>query len=958
MKIWKKLSALILIVCLLFTGFAFSSGAAETKLKFNSDGKFKILVFADCQDDASPYQEMIDLINDALDYEKPDFVVFTGDNIVVGTENNFREAARQIIQPLIDRDIPYAYTFGNHDNERGLSKEFMHEVYMSLGTCLTYDAQPSLNGFGNCNIPVYSSTGDDIAFNFWIIDSLTYADGGYDHVRSDQLEWYKQTSLALEQQAGHKVNSLMFQHIALPEIYNLLTESSSGTKTYLGKRYSLNLKPGVTGYLGEFPCPPAVNGGQFDALVERGDVLGVVTGHDHSNAFHGKYNGIGFLQMPGMSFQSYGDDNCRGYGVIELDEADTSTYSTHTVSYIDVWNGAFSTDEWKNTGLFGGSNGVYISEISVAGAVAENTARNAIINSGFTLIEKDLNADSGGQFIYMGYKTTTDPSLALRDIKFYIGDKSSDNATAESTVNGEKCTYTRVSSLDLNKGAGGDYIYAFTTRDAKAGPPIKAISFGSSATSSFKVCTSFSGASVPADLNAGAGGEFIYCYLDVLESLEIDGLLSKIKEAKEVLYLGDFHGDSDKILSATLDSAQNLIDALKTTGITTATQTDIDNLCAEIDRDYDLLICKVDFVDYNGSIVDSLIVPYRSSATSVKVPDRPSDEQYNYIFTGWDIDTSYVTSNMTVAATYEAEHYHTSSGSATCTDDEVCKFCGEILKSATGHGETELLNVADATCAKDGYTGDLCCTTCGEVITAGEVVPALEHKYGNWVYYTMPTVEKGGIDRATCSVCKKSIYRDSPKATTATVNNEFIYALKANLSSNDIKQYFDTRYLSVSSQPYNGKVMGTNSVVAVTQKNVTTNYTVVIFGDVNGDGWYDGQDAVIVSCLAEGLLTAQDVTEAEYMAADCNHDGVVNSFDVELLNEAGSLLASVDQDKADVELQTNSYYVEYLDAIDQTPETEEVEDGITVNENVNVFMQILNTVSKFFEWLFSLIELN
>lgn len=188
MKIRKKLSALILVVCLLFTGFAFSSGAAETKLKFNSDGKFKILVFADCQDDASPYQEMIDLINDALDYEKPDFVVFTGDNIVVGTESNFRDAARYIIQPLIDRDIPYAYTFGNHDNERGLSKEFMHEVYMSLGTCLTYDAQPSLNGFGNCNIPVYSSTGDDIAFNFWIIDSLTYADGGYDHVRSDQLE--------------------------------------------------------------------------------------------------------------------------------------------------------------------------------------------------------------------------------------------------------------------------------------------------------------------------------------------------------------------------------------------------------------------------------------------------------------------------------------------------------------------------------------------------------------------------------------------------------------------------------------------------------------------------------------------------------------------------------------------------------------------------------------------------
>ena len=123
MKI-KKLISFMLVISLVFT-MAFSlhtpaSAEFDGKLRFGSDGKFKILVFADCQDDDSPYQKMIDLINDALDNEKPDMVVFTGDNVVVSSDNKFRTGAQKIIQPLIDRGIPYAYTFGNHDDEYGV----------------------------------------------------------------------------------------------------------------------------------------------------------------------------------------------------------------------------------------------------------------------------------------------------------------------------------------------------------------------------------------------------------------------------------------------------------------------------------------------------------------------------------------------------------------------------------------------------------------------------------------------------------------------------------------------------------------------------------------------------------------------------------------------------------------------------------------------------------------------
>ncbi len=100
-------------------------------------------------------------------------------------------------------------------------------------------------------------------------------------------------------------------------------------------------------------------------------------------------------------------------------------------------------------------------------------------------------------------------------------------------------------------------------------------------------------------------------------------------------------------------------------------------------------------------------------------------------------------------------------------------------------------------------------------------------------------------------------------------------------------------------------------------------YEVVIFGDVNCDGWYNGTDSIIVSCLANGMLTKDDVGDAAYEAADCNHDGLIDALDVALLEQAGMLLTNIDQSKPAEELiETSSVYVEYLDLMDQSPEIE------------------------------------
>ena len=74
---------------------------------------------------------------------------------------------------------------------------------------------------------------------------------------------------------------------------------------------------------------------------------------------------------------------------------------------------------------------------------------------------------------------------------------------------------------------------------------------------------------------------------------------------------------------------------------------------------------------------------------------------------------------------------------------------------------------------------------------------------------------------------------------------------------------------------------------------VMKDYTLVIFGDVNCDGEYDGRDAVMLNCIVSGMLTKEQVGDAVWKAADCNHDGEINEADFELLNSAGVLTADV-----------------------------------------------------------------
>lgn len=312
----------------------------HAKLQFNPNGKFKIVQFNDTQDDEYIDRRTVQLMEKVLDSEKPDFVVINGDCITGGCDTplEVKHAINNIAQPMEQRKIKWAITFGNHDEDStqnsGVNEDEMLKIYMSYAYNINSSEIKDLTGTGNMNLLIKNSKGTDATFNLWLLDSGRYAPQtiagqnfqGYptwDWLRFNQVNWYSETSKKVEQQWGHKVPSLVFIHIPLWE-YRYMWFGSVDERT--DALHSIALKRhNIVGERNEDECPGPVNSGLFSAMLERGDVKGVFCGHDHVNTYMGNYYGILLGYSGSTGFGAYGlpgaDRNrLRGARVFNLDE--------------------------------------------------------------------------------------------------------------------------------------------------------------------------------------------------------------------------------------------------------------------------------------------------------------------------------------------------------------------------------------------------------------------------------------------------------------------------------------------------------------------------------------------------------------------------------------------------------------------------------------------------------------
>ncbi|KAH3743872.1 metallophosphoesterase family protein [Pelomyxa schiedti] len=240
-----------------------------------------------------------------LDAEAPVGLVALSGDILAGSSINNNTYGRnhataeweKMAQPMIDRGLNWAITFGNHDDDGPLTREQMMDIDTSLQGSLSQFGPNDLPGVSNYWLPVYKdSTEKEISAVMYF---LAVSDGGCENVttgdgciNTDQINWYKSISKQLRGN-GWPIFSLMFIHIPTPEFMDAWnTEICYGTKN-------------------EDVCCPSYNTGLYDALVEMGDVKVLAVGHDHSNDYccayasspdmnlcYGRKSGFGYYNPP------------------------------------------------------------------------------------------------------------------------------------------------------------------------------------------------------------------------------------------------------------------------------------------------------------------------------------------------------------------------------------------------------------------------------------------------------------------------------------------------------------------------------------------------------------------------------------------------------------------------------------------------------------------------------------
>ncbi len=362
----KKLSSLILALIMIFGSVTFTSNAVpdiKNKVSFREDGTFKILQLSDIQDNLYLQPLTKNFIIDLLDKTQPDLVVLTGDNIGPNkalTKWGNRRLIDNVMKIFEERGVKVAAVFGNHDGENRLSKDEQFEVYNGYLCFKGYKETKAMSGTGTYNLPIMSSKDrSKTVFNLWFFDSQEYNEendlGGYGCVQKDQIEWYAEREKELaEANGGEPVPSLAFQHIIIPEIWDVLLKTGetdengeiiSTTEDYV-KEYSIVKNTdvytlpeeyrGEDVFLSETPCPPEYSNGQVQAMIKHGEVLGIAVGHDHKNSFVIPYEGVDIIQTPTVGFGSYGDNN-RGARLITLNEKDLSSYETEVIFFRDYY---------------------------------------------------------------------------------------------------------------------------------------------------------------------------------------------------------------------------------------------------------------------------------------------------------------------------------------------------------------------------------------------------------------------------------------------------------------------------------------------------------------------------------------------------------------------------------------------------------------------------------------------
>lgn len=319
----------------------------KKELRFNKNGKFRILMMSDLQETLEYDRRSLKAIEDITDNVRPELVIFGGDNCnghVIKTAEELQKYLKIFTEPLEKRGIPWAHVFGNHDHDCDCNDYIQQEIYEGFPYCVSKHTDEDVHGVTNFVLPIKGFDSEKIKFNVWGLDTNNLIkeindpvyigdiekdcyvpnrpkeSSCWDILRFNQLMWYWNSSEEIEKYNGESINSLMVMHIA-PWEFGIVRN---------------NLETGRIGNIDENLGLGLLNSGIFAACLQRGDIRCIASGHTHMDNFEGTYCGIKMCLDSCVGFSPYGIDELRGGRIFDIDENNTSEISTQMIYALDI----------------------------------------------------------------------------------------------------------------------------------------------------------------------------------------------------------------------------------------------------------------------------------------------------------------------------------------------------------------------------------------------------------------------------------------------------------------------------------------------------------------------------------------------------------------------------------------------------------------------------------------------
>ena len=330
-RIFSALLALALTALCGVTAFA-------APLQFDAQGKYKILLIADPQDDETPEPDMAPLIEAAIRKTNPDLIVVLGDLVedwAVSTEYgedgksreltydetlaNCRAALDCVFAPIIASGIPYTAILGNNDYQSGVTAADWYALLRQQKGILLPETRVYADGRTDSVLPVLGTDGDE-ALRLFLLDTGTKG------VTREQVKAFGTLN------DNREIPAVVFQHIPVTE-YALFwrfcfpweADAFPLGKYFFVKRSSL--------FESKSDRCALWNGGftrQFSDWKRCGNVIGAYFGHLHNISAEGVYYGI---RMGAVYGDRWNGNYRHGCALLTFDERNVRDYTWPAYRY-------------------------------------------------------------------------------------------------------------------------------------------------------------------------------------------------------------------------------------------------------------------------------------------------------------------------------------------------------------------------------------------------------------------------------------------------------------------------------------------------------------------------------------------------------------------------------------------------------------------------------------------------